>query len=454
MKELTIIDLSSIFWQAWHATADMEIGAAYDATINKVYKYVNGDNPVAVAIDTPPYKRKALSEDYKAQRDKPSEAALEQLRRVIEHLKNDGFPVLGSEGYEADDIIATIVSEPKEDFAYHIITSDKDLLQLVDPSISVTSPLTGEIFDPNAVAAKFGVMPDQLNRVLALMGDKSDNVPGVPGIGPKTAAKIVNGDITEPIQAKLEQYAEQIKLSEMLIRLMNHAPIDIEECYRPREAKPIQDDEEMPEEVETEVITEPEPETRSTKLTKIEKRPSWALQLEPSDSDKAIKLAKILFDSRLYTKFANAQSILAVMLRGRALGMDATTALDGFHVIEGKPALSAPLMIGLVLRSPVCDYFKCIDTTDEQATFITHRSNDPESTPSKYTFTIKMADRMGLLKPSRSGKPTQWEKFPNTMLRWRCATELARMVYPDIVAGLYTPDEITDGQIIDAEAVS
>jgi len=459
-KTLTVIDLSSIFWQTWHATADQEVGSAFDGTVNKVYKHVNGDDPVVIAIDSPPYLRKKISTDYKSQRDTPSAVAVEQLRRVIERLSNDGFPVLGATGYEADDIIATIAAQVNfegEVVPLHIITSDKDLLQLVDPDITVTSPLTGETFGPDEVYAKFGVFPSDLLRLFSLTGDKSDNVQGVPGVGNKTAAKIINGEeIRDGIMRKVQEHKLQTRTAEELIKLMSNAPIDVDRCFIPRVAKKTEPEPEIetidePEECNTDAVppTTQVSQNKEPQPTQIVKRDptSWALSLEPRDSTSAWKLARILFDSRLYSKFSNPEQILAVILRGRELGIGSTTALDGFHVINGQPCMSAALIIGLVLKSGKADYFKCTESTEESATYKTHRKDDPDPEPTFYTFDAGKAKRLGL-----SGKDN-YQKQPGTMYRSRAGAGLARIVYPDVTSGLYTPDELSDGQFVDVEVI-
>jgi hypothetical protein len=152
-------------------------------------------------------------------------------------------------------------------------------------------------------------------------------------------------------------------------------------------------------------------------------------------------MAKILFDSRMFGQFPNPQSVLSIIMRGRSLGMDATTALSNFHVIEGKPTMHASLIIALVLNSKKAEYFDLVETTDKLSTWVTKRIG---RSPVTLSYTIEEADQAGLLKPTRSGKPSNWHTRPKTMLRWRCSTELARIVYPDITTGLYTPDEIEE----------
>ena len=121
------------------------------------------------------------------------------------------------------------------------------------------------------------------------------------------------------------------------------------------------------------------------------------------------------------------------------------TALRGMHVVKGKVTMSSALMIGLVLRSGLADYFTIVETNAELATYETFRKGGPEGgTATRMTFTIAQADKMGLLAPSRSGEPTQWQKDPENMLRHRCAARLARVVYPDVVANVYTPEELED----------
>jgi DNA polymerase-1 len=203
MKKALLVDLSGIFWRNYHATVDAPIGEAFQRTVDRVTKEASHYDFVAVCEDRPPYKRKALSDAYKAQRDAPEPAAIEQFKRVKERLTKDGWCVWGAQGFEADDIIATAVhqwatkenDDPVE--RIHVLSSDKDLMQLVSPNVFVVSVSDGAAYGEDEVLAKWGVRPEMMRDLLALMGDKSDNVPGVPGVGPKNAAKLLHqwGDI-------------------------------------------------------------------------------------------------------------------------------------------------------------------------------------------------------------------------------------------------------------------
>ena len=122
----------------------------------------------------------------------------DDLREQLVPLKNVcraiGFPLIEIEGVEADDVIATLVRIAKENNFKSVISSlDKDLMQLVeDPSAKMMNTMTHQIFDEEKVFEKFGVKPNQIRDMLALTGDTSDNIPGVPKVGQKTAAKWLN----------------------------------------------------------------------------------------------------------------------------------------------------------------------------------------------------------------------------------------------------------------------
>ena len=476
-KRILLIDLSSIFWQQWHATKDQEVGSAFDGTMFKINKHLPDYDHIGICLDAPPYRRKEIYPEYKAHRDTPSEVAIGQLNRVKTRIAAEGLPLFFVDGWEAEDVIATLTEIATTDTndTVDILTGDKDLCQIVNERVNTISTQRGEIFDPPAVYEKFGVNPEKVGDLLALMGDKSDNIPGIPGVGPKIAAALIhefgglseiidalkNGDPKERIKppgirAKMLNGSASILTAMKLVKLNSSLEIDISPLYadrvpvREEDAPPLPDVidepvEESPHNDEPDVVVaevvqdEPPPQAAI-----VRREQSFSLQLEPQSSTAALKLAHLLFESRLYTKFQTTEAILAVILRGRALGLDATTALDAFHVVEGKPTMSAPLIIGLCLSSPTCEYFDCSETTPEQATWKTKRKNHDQRT---YTYTWEMAQRSGVPgqcfgRQSRSGKPSQWDKYPETMLRWRCGCELARMVYPDVVGGLYMPEEI------------
>ncbi len=138
--------------------------------------------------------------------------------------------------------------------------------------------------------------------------------------------------------------------------------------------------------------------------------------------------------------------ILIVLLSGHELGLSPMQALRSVAVVSGKPVLAADLVVALVqARTDVCEYFELIESTDRIATYETKRRN--RKTPTRMSFTIEDAERAGLL------KQPAWRAYPRPMLRHRCASELAREVFPDIVLGLYVQEELPDlvqsGSVID-----
>ncbi len=476
-KSVVLVDLSHLFRAAWHASEDEPIGAAFSKTVEAVHRHAKRADLCAVCVDAPPYRRKKLSDAYKAQRDNPPPQLVEQFTRVKERLAADGFLLWSAQGYEADDIIATAVARARGDDAISsvcIVSSDKDLLALVNDAgqVTVYSPRSQVEYRAADVVAKFGVTPALIPEFLALVGDKSDNIPGVPGGGEKTAAKLLRdypGGIAE-IQARsaaipgaigkaIQENHQTMGMALKLVALEYDAPIDFDQLFAERPAKPLAQDaewepaapessESAPSKPETTVIREPQ------QVTQLAVRPAdWTMALEPMSTPEAFTLAKHLHNSRLFSAFGTPEGVFAVVLRGRALGLDAVTSLSNFHIIEGKPSMHAALIVGLVHRSGKAQYFQLVESTNERATWETHRVGDPKPVP--MSFSVEDALLAGLVERhnggyrgvSKSGRSSNWDKYRRTMLRWRAAVELARAVYPDVVTGLYTPDEISDGRL-------
>lgn len=128
------------------------------------------------------------------------------------------------------------------------------------------------------------------------------------------------------------------------------------------------------------------------------------------------------------------QDALIVLMAGRELGFAPMQSLRMLSVIKGKVTLSADATVALVRRSGECVEWRCVETTPSRATYTTRRKGDTE--PTVLTWTIEQAQRAGLV----GGQG--WRSYPEAMLRARCASALARIVYPDLVAGIYDPDEL------------
>jgi DNA polymerase-1 len=194
-----LIDASSYLYRAYFAISrsfstsnGLPTKAAYGIT-SMIWKVLREKDPefIAVVWDAKgPNFRHGLYKDYKANRPAmPEDLALQvpYVRSIVEAL---GLKQIEMTGYEADDIIATL-ARGVHDRPVLIVSGDKDLFQLIDGHVTIWNPMKDEVMDLDAVRQKFGIEPPRLLDVMALSGDTTDNIPGVPGIGPKTALKLI-----------------------------------------------------------------------------------------------------------------------------------------------------------------------------------------------------------------------------------------------------------------------
>ena len=171
----------------------------------------------------------------------------------------------------------------------------------------------------------------------------------------------------------------------------------------------------------------------------------WERSLEPRTMIDAWKLSQSLHKSHMFNGYGSPEAVLSTLLLGRELGLPAMASLRSVHIIKGKHSLSAALMVALVLKSGLAEYFTLIETTDKICTYETKRKGSPK--PTRLSYTIEEAEVAGLLAPPLPDKePGPWHKIPTPMLRARCSSGLARIEYPDIMAGLYTPEELQDAK--------
>lgn len=248
--ELILIDGYGFLFRAYHSMPPLTrpgdgtpVGAIYGFSnmLMKLLGQHQGDY-VAVALDSGKKTfRNDLYGEYKANRPPPPEDLIPQFPMVREAVEAFNLPVLEKEGYEADDLIATYTRLAREQgLKVIVVSSDKDLMQLVGDGVEMFDPLKSRAIKEEQVQEKFGVTPDKVLDVLSLMGDSSDNIPGVPGIGPKTAAELIGeyGNLDTLLaraneikqnkrRENLIEFADQARLSRDLVKLEHHVPTDI-----------------------------------------------------------------------------------------------------------------------------------------------------------------------------------------------------------------------------------
>ncbi len=202
MKTITIIDTFAFFFRAYYALPPLKSQDGFPTGlltgfINFIHQLQSNHNTdyIVFALDSKEEGfRKEIYPLYKANRPAPPEDLLKQLSVAIEWIKKMGFKTLSKDRYEADDVIATVTKFAKQQgIIGKMVSSDKDLYQLLDDSkVFLYDWVKRKDIDESECIKKFGVEPRDFVDFQALIGDSSDNVPGVPGIGPKTAAKLIN----------------------------------------------------------------------------------------------------------------------------------------------------------------------------------------------------------------------------------------------------------------------
>ncbi len=247
---LYVIDLSSYMLRAYHAIAPLSNASgepthAVYGTVTMLERLVRERQPrfLAVAMDSGRITfRKEIYDAYKANRPAAPDDLKSQMARCEQIVRAFSIPILKQDGVEADDLIACAVKRAHaQNMKVVIVAADKDLMQLVSEDVIMWDTMRDRVFGPAEVEERFGVKVSQLRDLLALMGDSSDNIPGVPHIGPKTARDLlVEFGTLEGIYAGLEtikkkacretlvQHKDEAFLSQRLVTLREDCPIDFD----------------------------------------------------------------------------------------------------------------------------------------------------------------------------------------------------------------------------------
>lgn len=507
------VDISGLFSTHWEINQGKEDSHAYMATLKSISSARDGFDRIAICCDSGLSWRRAIWPAYKANRVDRGAAYRHQIARVIDQLESEACCVFrapphniiggdaggtyyaGTYYAEADDVIGTLCAWAVEGGHFvRIYSGDKDLLQLVGDGVEAMN-FKGDVFRAEDVQRKFGLPPERIPDMLALGGDTSDNFKPFVGIGDKRAVDLVKAcgcamAVFDPKHYdRLHEYignaaASAIKLggrepAEQCLQIatvLRTLEIDFDPLLEspawkpaapektlvfsqapaeePPPAKPAPREEAPP-------APPPAPVALIRQPDNTERYSLNPYSLEPTDPQHALALASLVMQSTLFRKFVNDAAALMVILEGRALGIPSIIALKNAYIVKGNVAWSARLIRGLAMKSRFCEYFRIVESSMERAVAVCKRVGDPE-------FTVvsdmqQAAARELIKKPGRNrdGKETEGNKwFTDPLVMHVADVERrgARMGWPDVVAGLYTPDEMESGvsadgvQIIEAES--
>jgi len=253
-EKLILVDGNSLIHRAFHALPPFKtktgelvnaVFGFYSILLNVITRYQPAY--IAVTFDVAKKTFRHLEyADYKATREKAPQELYDQFARVKEGLITLGMPIFEQEGFEADDVIATIAEKMKShvDIETYILTGDKDTFQLVDDKTFIISPAKAGtdnmVYDSNAIHERYGLTTDQMIDFKALRGDPSDNIPGVHGIGEKTAISLLEkyktlegiydnlNIIKGALHEKLEKGREDALFSKKMVTLVHDVPINLD----------------------------------------------------------------------------------------------------------------------------------------------------------------------------------------------------------------------------------
>src|SRR5690554_413363 len=248
-RPLILIDGSSYLFRAFHALPPLKTSRGQDtgaikgviAMIRSLAKeYV--DSPIAVVFDAKGSTfRNEIYKDYKANRPPLPDELRSQIEPIHHIIRAMGLPLLVVPDVEADDVIGTLARQATERQRHTVVsTGDKDLAQLVSDHVTLINTMTHERLDIEGVEVKFGLPPSRIIDFLALTGDKVDNIPGVPGVGPKTALKWLNeygsvdgviahaDSIAGKVGEKLRANIDQLRLSYELATVKLDVPLEFD----------------------------------------------------------------------------------------------------------------------------------------------------------------------------------------------------------------------------------
>ncbi len=253
-KELFLIDGNSLVYRAFFALPE-SIATSKGQPTNAIFGFASmlvkiiseyGVKPTLVVWDAGMSGRKEVYEEYKGQRDSKPDLLAEQWPHMHPLVDAFGYENVRVDGYEADDVIATVAREAREKgYEVMVVTGDRDLFQLIEPGVRVMATSRGitetKVYDRDAVIDRYGIAPELIPDFVGLKGDTSDNIPGVPGIGEKTASQLIqehgslegvldNIDKISGAKRKenLTEHADNARISKQLATAVRDVELDVD----------------------------------------------------------------------------------------------------------------------------------------------------------------------------------------------------------------------------------
>jgi hypothetical protein len=397
---------------------------------------------------------------------------------------------------EADDVIASLVPWYRDRIeaaidsdhvntdhtSLRILSGDTDLWALVDDrfGIDVQRPTNGgDIATEKDVEARFGGVGTWVTEVKALAGDDGDGYspfmhptppePGKregPGIAIKTAIKLLRSVEPHTASQVVELAADEnwqigdhirkclltargggLAVGYPCARMLTGLPLDFSRILAEPKVEKVS--ELRPTSAARSVPTTP-PKERA--LARYEPTKADLLDpnaLQPQSLAELFDIGNMVVNSRVYPSVDCPEKAMMVIAEARERRIPYATALRNAYFVKGRLAWSAAFISGLVQRSAVCEVFEISETTPTHAVVDYQRKGRPLR---QFRFDLAEAERAGWTKQHPDAKgPPKWITNPRVMLRWAALREAARFAFPDVVTGMYTPDELRDGHVLDAE---
>lgn len=473
--KILAVDISGVFSQMWEV--DNGRGRDFDkprtATIEAIRRFRDGHDRVAICCDSGKSFRTQLWESYKAGRPDRGEAYRSQLGQTIEALEAEGCSVFRSPKYngdlyaEADDVIGSLCSWAFESgHSVTILSSDKDMLQLVSDHVSMLRPIDKEhkLYDAAAVMEKYGIPPHKIPDFLALAGDSCDGYKPYQGIGDKSAVALLakyghalgvfDGVVSMPelsvllgakrAESLVSAGPEPARRALQVATIVRDLPLDFERLtgepvrpvIPPQEQTPLDRDQIEPQAVEQTQTAQP-----AQRALAVAAPQQLAPQLQPGAYwvvpgfvSETWRLATAFYQAQLFPQYANAQQIMTIMLMAYEDGIGVATALQHAYPVHGRLSHSATYLLMRAEASGTVEVFDVVTSTDRECVIKCKRRGRAECV---VKFTVDDAERAGLIKPG-----SNWKKWPIEMLLARCMTRALRQVWRDKVGGRYTPEEL------------